>query len=401
MAYKSAPNTNVYLEEEVNGEIPAAPHPQALRWVSLDLEGSYENIENDTKLPGRNPEKDFRGTDSSAGNLTVKFAPKEQDLLLAALLCSDDGWVKNTVLSDATKDVWDLIGGSKHRTFYLLKEFIQEPRRYQVFRKLEVNTLNAQFTVQSLVNLQFGLMGGNNPKLEDVNPIDMTGKLPASETEQFTTLSGFLKFKGPNDADPVEYVDCSDVTFDLNNNMTSLQGLFQREVIDKSLGMLDITGTIAEYVDTGKLYNYAKDGADGELHLLIGNNEGSYEFIMKISFDNSTLSGDAELSAALPFKTYGEDRFILRKTIPIPPVAVTGVSLDQNSLAMDEDDTEQLTATVSPNDAADKTVTWSSSDSGVATVVDGLVTAIGTGTATITVETVDGGYTDTCSVVVS
>jgi uncharacterized protein YjdB len=111
---------------------------------------------------------------------------------------------------------------------------------------------------------------------------------------------------------------------------------------------------------------------------LIGNNEGSYEFIMKISFDNSTLSGDAELSAALPFKTYGADRFILRKAIPIP-VAVTGVSLDQNSLTMNEDDTEQLTATV----------------------VDGLVTAVSTGTATITVKTTDGNFTDTCAVTVS
>jgi hypothetical protein len=295
--------------------------------------------------------------------------------------------------------VFDLVPGTKQRTFYMLKEFTQEPKRYQLFRGLQVNSLNAQFTVQSLVNLQFGLMGANNPKLESVNPIDMTGKLPASETEQFTTLSGFVKFKGPDDAELVEYIDCSDVTFDLNNNMASLRGLFQREDIDKSLGMLDITGTITEYVDTGKLYNYAKDGADGELHLLIGNNEGSYEFIMKISFDNSTLSGDAELSAALPFKTYGAGRFLLRKTVP--HVAVTGVSLDQNSLAMSVSDTEQLTATVSPADATDKSVTWTSSDDDVATVVDGLVTAVGAGTATITVETVDGGFTDSCSVTVS
>jgi hypothetical protein len=127
--YKSSPNTNVYLEEEVNGEIPASPKPQAMRWVSSDLEGSYETIENDTKLPGRNPEKDFRGTDSSAGNLTVKFAPLEQDLLLAALLCSDNGWEKNTSFSDATKDVFDLIPGTKQRTFYMLKEFTQDPKR--------------------------------------------------------------------------------------------------------------------------------------------------------------------------------------------------------------------------------------------------------------------------------
>jgi hypothetical protein len=397
--FKTASNVTVYLEEENNGQIPAMPAPQALRYVSSDVEGSFETIENDTKLPGRNPEKDFRGTDSNAGNLTVKFAPKEQDLLLAALLCSDDGWVKNILLSDSTKDVYDLVPGTKQRTFYMLKEFTQEPKRYQLFRGLQVNTLNAQFTVQSLVNLQFGLMGANNPKLESVNPVSMAGKLPAIETEQFTTLSGFVKFKGPDDAALVEYIDCSDVTFDLSNNMASLRGLFQAEDIDKSLGMLDITGSITEYVDTGKLYNYAKDGADGELHLLIGNDEGSYEFIMKISFDNSTLSGDAELTAALPFKTYGADRFILRRTTP--RVAVTGVSLDQSTLTMSVSDTEQLAATVSPANASDKTVTWTSSNDSVASVVDGLVTAESAGTATITVETVDGSFTDQATVTVS
>jgi transglutaminase/protease-like cytokinesis protein 3 len=132
---------------------------------------------------------------------------------------------------------------------------------------------------------------------------------------------------------------------------------------------------------------------------MIGNDEGSYEFIMKISFDNSTLSGDAELSAALPFMTYGADRFLLRRTTP--HVAVTGVSLDQSSLSMNVSDTEQLTATVSPNDATDKTVTWESSNTGVCTVVDGLIAALGTGSATVTVETVDGNFTDTCSVSVS
>ena len=78
-----------------------------------------------------------------------------------------------------------------------------------------------------------------------------------------------------------------------------------------------------------------------------------------------------------------------------------GLNLDQSSLSMNENDTEQLIATVSPNDATDKTVTWESSDNDVATVIDGLVTAVSTGTATITVITENGGYTDTCAVSVS
>lgn len=68
---------------------------------------------------------------------------------------------------------------------------------------------------------------------------------------------------------------------------------------------------------------------------------------------------------------------------------------------MDTGDTETLVATVAPANATDKTVTWSSDDTEVATVTNGLVTAIGAGTATITVTTTDGSFTATCSVTVT
>ncbi|PWW03310.1 Ig-like protein group 2, partial [Paenibacillus cellulosilyticus] len=81
---------------------------------------------------------------------------------------------------------------------------------------------------------------------------------------------------------------------------------------------------------------------------------------------------------------------------------VTGVTLDQPTLHLYKGGaTETLVATVNPSDATDKTVTWSSDDTNVATVVDGVVTAVGDGTAHITVTTVDGGYTATSSVTVT
>ncbi|MCC5842062.1 MAG: Ig-like domain-containing protein [Opitutales bacterium] len=82
-----------------------------------------------------------------------------------------------------------------------------------------------------------------------------------------------------------------------------------------------------------------------------------------------------------------------------PTVAVTGVTLDLVSLSLETGATEQLTATVSPSDATDDTVTWSSSNPSVATVSSsGLVTAVGAGSATITVTTEDGGMTASASV---
>ena len=81
---------------------------------------------------------------------------------------------------------------------------------------------------------------------------------------------------------------------------------------------------------------------------------------------------------------------------------VTGITLDKTSLALKVGDTATLTATVTPDDATQKGVSWTSSNTAVATVSEaGVVTAVSDGTATITATTVDGGFTATCTVTVN
>lgn len=82
-------------------------------------------------------------------------------------------------------------------------------------------------------------------------------------------------------------------------------------------------------------------------------------------------------------------------------VSVTGVSLDKETASINVGETETLTATVTPQNATNKSVNWSSSNTSVATVLNGVVTAVAEGTATITVTTVDGSYIDTCEVTVN
>ena len=78
----------------------------------------------------------------------------------------------------------------------------------------------------------------------------------------------------------------------------------------------------------------------------------------------------------------------------------TGVSLSSDALKITEGKTENLTATVAPEEATDKTVTWASSNTSVATVnSNGVVTAVAEGTATITVTTFNG-FTATAKVTV-
>ena len=99
---------------------------------------------------------------------------------------------------------------------------------------------------------------------------------------------------------------------------------------------------------------------------------------------------DFEIYTASPYAEY------------VAPVAVSSVSVSPTELAMMAGGNSQLTATVLPSDATNKSVSWTSSNSNVATVdSEGLVHAVAGGNATITVTTADGGYTATCAVTVS
>lgn len=87
---------------------------------------------------------------------------------------------------------------------------------------------------------------------------------------------------------------------------------------------------------------------------------------------------------------------------PADPIAVTGVTLNKSAVTLTVGSSEQLTATVSPDNAANKNVTWASQNTAAATVdANGTVTAVSAGTAVITVTTEDGGKTDSCTVTVS
>ena len=79
-------------------------------------------------------------------------------------------------------------------------------------------------------------------------------------------------------------------------------------------------------------------------------------------------------------------------------VPVQNVALSKSTLTLTEGDSETLTATVSPSNATDKTVTWTVSPSGYATVSGGVVTALKEGSCTITATA--GGKSATCAVTV-
>ncbi|NBC84375.1 MAG: T9SS type A sorting domain-containing protein [Bacteroidetes bacterium] len=116
--------------------------------------------------------------------------------------------------------------------------------------------------------------------------------------------------------------------------------------------------------------------------------------------ENGLITAISEGTATITVKTNdGLHTASCDVTVTIP---VSGVTLDYTELTLDEGSTSQLTATVNPENASDKSVTWSSSDTDVASVDEnGLVTAVSNGTATITVTTNIGDQTATCEVTVN
>ena len=109
-----------------------------------------------------------------------------------------------------------------------------------------------------------------------------------------------------------------------------------------------------------------------------------------VTFTVKTEDGGHEASCTIKIVKTGEE------------VAVTGVSLDKSTLKLNKGARGKLTATVEPTNATNPAVNWSSSKPEVATVDgEGNVSAVGGGTATITVTTVEGGFTATCKVTVN
>ncbi|MBQ0009232.1 MAG: Ig-like domain-containing protein [Firmicutes bacterium] len=96
-----------------------------------------------------------------------------------------------------------------------------------------------------------------------------------------------------------------------------------------------------------------------------------------------------------------EGGFTSTCNVTVSDVAVTGISISPTSQSLSIGATKQLTATISPSNASNKTVTWTTSNSSVASVSSsGLVTAIAVGNATITAKS-NNGKTATCAIDVS
>ena len=153
------------------------------------------------------------------------------------------------------------------------------------------------------------------------------------------------------------------------------------------------------------VYTLTKASA-GEFAYLEILNVKADDGILKVQVSTEKLDNDffrGYLAAALVLKLTTGYNNLQSDYVHLTPVfRVESVTLDKTAVTLEPCDTVRLKATVAPANAYDQTVTWTTSDSNVATVdAKGLVTADRGGTATITATTTDGSYTATCTVTVN
>jgi uncharacterized protein YjdB len=221
----------------------------------------------------------------------------------------------------------------------------------------------------------------------------------------------------------------STIKFQSNTNNTGSQiNLASNSVANNQVTPTSTTGILTlSSVSTGvygfQITNY---GSSGSYYLNTSTNTSSSTYTLRysttattstasqwgISINSSTYVATITSQVAsktnkyvnysgTAFRLYTSANVYLYKE-SVVNVPVTGVTVAPTSLSLMKDATSQLTATVSPSNATNKSVSWTTSNSAVATVSStGLVTAVGQGSCTITVTTISGGFTATCAVTVN
>jgi formylglycine-generating enzyme required for sulfatase activity len=216
-----------------------------------------------------------------------------------------------------------------------------------------------------------------------------------------TEAEGEFSARGGNSSNGYTYSGSNiigDVAWYYDNSDLSTHTVGEKAA--NELGLYDMSGNVWEWCWDwcSSSYSYPSSSAQTDY---TGPTTGSYRVLR----GGSWYSGASDCTVSNRYgytPSYGRSWFGLRVARNSSAVSVTGVTLDQTTASIATGGTLQLSATVTPADAANQAMTWASSNTNVATVsTSGLVTGVATGAATITVATDDGGYTAECGITVS
>ena len=148
------------------------------------------------------------------------------------------------------------------------------------------------------------------------------------------------------------------------------------------------------FVRSSQTSNFSYSGLGATSRVLTDGCWDAWSWNGNMNTSEGTQPGDVFVAATIPSGGGGDEP-------EIPVIHVTSISLNKSSLRLQAGANATLVASISPVNADNKQVIWSSSDTGIATVEDGVVTGAKPGVVKITARSVDGGYTAVCEVTVT
>lgn len=179
----------------------------------------------------------------------------------------------------------------------------------------------------------------------------------------------------------------SEISLDYGDIVKLVTAIYPTNATNRDLEWTSSDGNLVSVDENGNIT--AKQNKNGEVLITVRTIDGNYIDTVKVTViaskntDNPNSSDNPGTSSK-------------------PNVSVTGITLNKSAVNLHLNATKKVTLipTISPSDATDKSLSWSSSDTSIATVSNGVVTAKNSGVTNVTVTTKDGSYTDSVKVTV-
>ena len=398
MSLANAADTQLAIvKETVWGVTPSTPTFQKMRITSESLTAGITTVASAELRPDRNVPDLPVVAASAGGGLNFEFSYATFDELLASVLFGK--WQGDTLTNGQSANM---------QSFTIEKRFDMGGGNYEFFRYAGMvpNTMTLNLGVDSIITGSFEFVGKREEA--DTNLIPGATYADATTNTVLNATRDFAMFSIAGDAQ--NYVQSMDIT--ITNNLRAQRAVAHLEGIGVGVGQFTVTGSMNVYFKNRMIYDAFLKNESVSLSFIMGEQgEKQYKFTLpNIKFSEGSVEAggnDEDLMCSMQYQALfsptinGTIRIDREVGIVAPDVPATGVNLDVPTLALTVGNTGTLVPTVSPGNATDKTVSWSSSAPLIASVINGVVEGESAGTATITATTTSGGHTATCAVTVS
>lgn len=234
------------IPEVTYGVTPSTPQTQLIEFEKFDANYKTATLKDDSIRNDRQTSYARAGNKSAEGSLDVVLAPDNFDTLLEAALMGT--WSSTGA---ATVGV-----GVVDRSFSFEQGFT-DIAQYRVFTGMKVNTLKMDVTTDKLVTMSLGLFGSTTTAFSGTSIDSTPTAIPVRD--KFYHEGGSFTEGGAT----IAYL--SDISFELNNNVTGNYALGSTGYRNVTTGRVEVTGKCTALFESVALYNKFVSNADSTL----------------------------------------------------------------------------------------------------------------------------------------